>query len=584
MNRSVHRETDRRALTIVTLLAFFALVIGGRLVQLQWIDRLAFSDRANRQRTFIESIAARPGDIVDRNGRLMATTISVRSLYANPAHIADAAQFARDVAPLLNLDADRLAARLKLNRKKQFLWIKRRLTEQQEIDVRALKMPAERWGFRREFLRRYPQGQLAAHILGLRGIDGDGRGGVEQTFESVLRGTDGERVLVRDARGRVIDVETEPVRPAQHGRTVVLSLDAVIQLYTERALDRVMQEWRPSSACAIVIDPTTCDVLAMASRPAFDPNNPVDVLPAAWKNTAIASMYEPGSTFKPFIVAWAVDQQIISRDETFNCERGAYRMGRRILHDHHPYGQLSVTDILVKSSNIGMAKIGERMTNRSLYEAAVTFGFGRRTGTELPGELTGVVRKLSKWNRYSTGSIPMGQELAVTPLQLITAHAALANGGKLLSPRLVLGDMEAMEDFGRRSMPNATTQVVTQTVGAETATWVVAGPMRGVVQRGTGKRAQLPDFAVFGKSGTAQKHDPATGGYSSNRYVCSFVCGAPVDNPRALVLVLVDEPTIGTSHYGGTVAAPAASRILQKTLLHLRVPSDAPRPRTASGR
>jgi cell division protein FtsI/penicillin-binding protein 2 len=584
MNGSVNRTTDWRVLTIIVLLAMFALAIGARLVQLQWIDRLAFSDRANRQRTFVESIAARPGDIVDRSGRLMATTISVRSLYAVPAHIVDIAQFARDVAPRLNLDADRLAERLTLNRTKQFLWIKRRLTEQQAIDIRALEMPAESWGFRREFLRRYPQGRLAAHILGLRGIDGEGRGGVEQKLDGVLRGRDGERVLVRDARGRVIDVKTEADRPAEHGRTVVLSLDAVIQLYTERELDRVMEEWRPSSACAIVIDPATCDVLAMASRPAFDPNNPVDVLPAAWKNTAIASMYEPGSTFKPFIVAWAVDREIISRDETFNCERGAYRMGRRILHDHHPYGQLSVTDILVKSSNIGMAKIGERMTNRSLYEAAVTFGFGRRTGTELPGELTGVVRKLSKWNRYSTGSIPMGQELAVTPLQLITAHAALANGGKLLSPRLVLGDMEAMDEFGRRSSPTASAQVVTQTVGAETAAWIVTGPMRGVVQRGTGKKAQLPGFEVFGKSGTAQKHDPATGGYSSNRFVCSFVCGAPADNPRALVLVLVDEPTVGTSHYGGTVAAPAASRILEKTLLHLRVPSDASQPRTANRR
>ncbi|MBT6157105.1 MAG: penicillin-binding protein 2, partial [Planctomycetaceae bacterium] len=467
---------------------------------------------------------------------------------------------------------------------KQFLWIKRRLTDQQTADIRTLKLPVETWGFRSEFLRRYPQGTLAAHILGLRGIDGDGSGGVEQKLDGVLRGRNGERVLIRDARGRVIDVETETDRPAQHGRTVVLSLDAIIQLYTERELDRVMQEWRPSSACAIVVDPATCDVLAMASRPAFDPNNPVDVLPAAWKNTAIASMYEPGSTFKPFVVAWAVDREIISRDESFNCERGAYRMGRRILHDHHPYGQLSVTDIIVKSSNIGMAKIGERMTNRSLYEAAVTFGFGRRTGTELPGELSGLVRRLSKWDRYSTGSIPMGQELAVTPLQLIAAHAALANGGKLLSPRLVLGDMEAMEEFNRRPSPMATSQVVAKTVGAEAAAWVVSGPMRGVVQRGTGKKAQLPDFTVFGKSGTAQKHDPATGKYSTNRHVCSFVCGAPAENPRALVLVLVDEPTVGTSHYGGTVAAPAASRILQKTLLHLRVPTGPPQPRTASGR
>lgn len=570
MNANIEHNSAWRPRAVIGLLAICALTLGARLVQLQWIDRFQFAERANRQRTFTEKIPARPGDIIDRDGRLLATTISVRSLYAAPAHIDDKTEFARAVAPLLSMDADRLTDRLEANRTKQFVWVKRRLDETQVGAIRALKLPAESCGFRREFLRRYPQGELAAHILGLRGIDGDGRGGIEEKFDELLRGRNGKRILVRDARGRVIEVETGSDKPPQHGRTLVLSLDAIVQLHAERELDRVMQEWKPQTACTIVVDPATCDVLAMASRPAFDPNNPVDVLPAAWKNTAIASIYEPGSTFKPMILAWAINHGLVSRDEMFDCERGAYRMGSRTLHDHHPYGMLSVTDILVKSSNIGMAKIGERLTNRSLYEATVTFGFGHRTGTELPGELNGLVRPLAKWDSYSIGSIPMGQELAVTPLQLIAAHAALANGGRLLNPRLVLGDMEAADDYRHRPAPAASAQVVTQVVDARTAAWVVAGPMRDVVRRGTGRKAQLPGIEVFGKSGTAQKHDPKTGKYADNKYVCSFVCGAPADKPQAIVLVLVDEPTVGTSHYGGTVAAPAASRILQKTLTHQR--------------
>ncbi len=561
----------RRTLLVLLALAWFGLA--GRMIQLQWIDRREFAELANRQRVFYETVPARPGEILDRHGRLLATTISTRSLYIVPDRISHPSQIVRRISETLALDADRLLKQILRNRNKKFLWVKRRLEDNQTERIRRLELPAETWGFRMEYLRRYPQGLLAAHVLGLRDIDGNGRGGLEEKYDRLLGGSDGRRLLIRDARGRVMDVRDNTIAAARHGRTIVLSLDAVIQLDVERELDRLMRTWKPHSACAIVLDPRNGEILATASRPTFDPNHPVNVPDAAWTNTTISAVYEPGSTIKPFIVAWAIDRGLLKSQETFNCQQGAYQMGRRVLHDHHPYGELSVTDILVKSSNIGMAKIGERLTNAGLYEAVVAFGFGRRTGSGLPGELAGRVRALKEWDSYSTGSIPMGQEIAVTPLQLIAAHAALANGGKLISPQLVLqGDAGPSGDTADSS-PRMSKVVVSQTVTPKTARWLVEGPMRDVVRRGTGTEAQLKDYDVFGKTGTAQKIDPATGKYSSKRYVSSFICGAPTNDPRVLVLVQVDEPSAGGNHFGGTVAAPAAARILQKTLILLRVPA-----------
>ncbi len=237
-------------------------------------------------------------------------------------------------------------------------------------------------------------------------------------------------------------------------------------------------------------------------------------------------------------------------------------MGRRVLHDHHPYGELSVTDILVKSSNIGMAKIGERLTNRGLYETAVTYGFGRKTGIELPGELKGMLRPLKKWNGYSTGSIPMGQEIAVTPLQLISAMSALAAEGRQFAPHLV--------DQSSPTSEFTAGVIVSQTTDDRVARWIVQGPLTEVVSRGTGTKAKSQEYAVFGKTGTAQKPDPATGAYSSQLHVSSFICGAPAEDPKVLVLVVVDEPSVGETHYGGTIAAPAAASILKHALQQLR--------------
>jgi cell division protein FtsI/penicillin-binding protein 2 len=562
------RSPLSRERLVATAVLVICLLLAGRLVQLHWTSGADFERLAARQRIFREVVPARPGEIVDRHGHVFATSVCVRSVYVVPSRIREGWQITRQLAEALNLDPDRLFEHIAAHPERQFLWVKRRISDDEADRVRALNLPVDIWGFRDEFRRLYPQGSVAAQVIGLRDIDGRGQGGIEQSCEATLRGRDGNRDLVQDARGRVLEVRDDAATPPRHGQTVVLTLDAVIQVYAERALDSVVSQWKPKSACAIVLDPKSGDILAMASRPTFDPNHPEGAPAEAWKNRPIADMYEPGSTFKPFVVAWGLAQGCIGRDDAFNCENGEYKIGQRVLHDHHCYGTLSVVDVLVKSSNIGMAKIGQRMGNARLYQGAVAFGFGGPTAIELPGELPGRVRPLKKWNSYSTGSVPMGQEIAATPLQIVAAYGALANGGTLKSPRLVVREAADPASAG--------SGIVSPVVDQQVADWVRREALAAVVSRGTGKRAAISGYEIFGKTGTAQKLDPQTGRYSRELHVSSFVCGAPVDDPKVLVMISVDEPSVSLNgeHFGGSVAAPAAGELLHHALTRLKVAPD----------
>ena len=563
--------TTQRLRVLVALFGVATLSVAARLVQLQAVDGAALAERALRQRVLVEAVPARPGEILDRAGRVLAITVQSPSLFAVPRNIADRPAFAAAVAAAVDLDPQRLADDLDTHADRGFLWVRRRLSDTQAAAVRNLDLPAGTWGLREEYTRRYPQGTLAAHVLGLRNIDNVGRGGIEARCDELLRGRDGTRVALRDARGRVIDVRDDLAQPPVPGRSVVLSLDAVVQLYAEQELEALCRQHHPAGACAIVLEVKTGDILALASRPTFDPNNPADAAAEAWTNQAVTAAYEPGSTFKPLVVAWAIDHGRLSPEEEIFCEHGVYTLGRRTLHDHGGYGNLSVTDVLVKSSNIGMAKIGERLGIDGLYACVTDFGFGRPTGIALPGEAAGLVRPAGAWTSYSLGSIPMGHELAVTPLQLIVAHGALANGGRLVSPRLVLRDIDPVLPTAPSVPPP---QVVSRVVAAEAADWTVREAMTQVVRRGTGRAARLPEYTVFGKTGTAQKFDVETGRFSHEKYVVSFIAGAPAADPAVLVLVMADEPT-GGDRAGGTVAAPAAAGLLRRTLYYLGVPPEA---------
>ena len=552
------------ALGVLALLA----VLTARLWWLHQIHGQALQGLASRQRVTREPVAPRPGDILDRQGLVLATSIETRSLFVVPRKLPDLEQAAQQLAGPLGLEPAPLLARLKEHRGKGFLWIKRRLDDAEVAAIRQLGWPRDWWGLQGEFRRHHPQGTTAAHVLGQRDIDGKGRGGVEVIFDKRLRGEPGEQSLVLDARGKVLRVEPTPGREVRQGGALQLTIDTYLQWQAEELLDGVVAEWRPLSACAVVLDPWTGEVLAMASRPTYDPDRAELARPDAWTNRAIHDQYEPGSTFKPLVVAWGLERGVVQRAEQFDCENGEWRMGGRVLHDHHRYGMLDVAGILAKSSNIGMAKIGVRLGNPGLHAAATEFGFGRPTGIELPGEVDGLLRPLKKWTRYSTGSIPMGQELSATPLQMAAGFGVLAADGAWLAPHL---ELERTGQVTKR-------QVIT----AETARWLREGPLVDVVTKGTGKKAAIPGYAVFGKTGTAQKLDPVTGGYSRSLHVSSFVCGAPAKHPRAVVLVSVDQPSVSVNgeHFGGSVAAPAAGQLLARVLEYYKVPRDTPIPQT----
>lgn len=567
----VGRPSRRRGMLVALgILALFG-ILTTRIVTLHLEHGEQLRGLAQKQRMVEEEILPRPGDLLDRQGRVLATSLEMQSLFVAPRRMADKTRCAQQLAEVLGLDPRGLAERFESQAEKGFLWVKRRLSPEEVVAVRRLKLPADTWGFRTEYRRFHPQGVCAAQVLGQRTIDGVGQGGIERVCDQRLRGQPGRRRLKLDARGRVLEVLPDPEHPVRHGENITLALDVYIQLQAEQVLDEVMSEWKPKSACAVVLEPHSGDVLAMASRPTYDPEHPERAPADAWTNRTIQDQYEPGSTFKPLIVAWGLDQGVIRRDEVLHCEHGEYRMGKRLLHDHHPYGELSIADVLAKSSNIGMAKIGERLTNARLHAVTVAAGFGRKTGIELPGESSGRVWPLKQWTRYSTGSIPMGQELTATPLQIANSLALLANGGYLVTPHILLP----------REGEETRSTVRTQVIQTETADWLRRGPLVDVVSKGTGKKAALPGYRVFGKTGTAQKVDPQTGEYSRHLHVSSFVCGAPADHPRAVVIVSVDEPSVSVNgeHFGGSVAAPAAGRLLKKVLEYLRVaPEVSPSP------
>lgn len=557
-------------------------VVALRLIHLQWYQADELARLATRQSEVVVEVPARPADIVDRNGKLLVGSITSQSLFIDPKYFKVEPDFIQELADAVHLKFEDLSQRVDDYKDKRFMWVKRRLSDDEVDHVLNLKWPKNSFGFREEFQRQYPQDELAAHVLGLRDIDGTAKAGVELSLDQLIRGKPGKRKLVKDARNRIVEVDYSPEDAPRQFQAVQLTLDLAIQMFAERELEKLCEEWKPSAATVIVMEPRSGELLALASRPTYSPNDLRDVPEEAWKNQAISIVYEPGSTFKPFIVAWGLQQKALTIDDTFNCHFGTYRMqGGREIRDVGKHGVLNVTDVLVKSSNIGMAQIGDRMKNEGLYAAVTRFGFGRPTGVELPGELSGILHPLEKWTSYSTGSIPMGQEIAVTPMQLAAAHCALANGGKLISPRVlkgVLGDGSEMDTTFTVSMtdPHLATppQIVTSTVDENIADWIIREPMAEVVRRGTGLKARIPGYSVFGKTGTAQKYDPKTGGYSSKNFVVSFVGGAPVNDPKVIVLVVVDEPHTFQRVLGGKIAAPVAARILQRTLLHLRVPPD----------
>lgn len=547
--RPVSRTDRRIGLLFAAFLCVFA-VVAARAVWLTTVRAGALRAQAQLQHDARVVEPGLRGPILDRRGRELAVSEEAVTVYANPFLIRRPAAVAARLAPLLRMSEQEILARI-ADRKRGFVYLRRRLAP--ELGERLRRLRIEGVGTLPEPRRVYPQGALATQLLGAVGTDGYGLFGLEQAADRWLRGRDGARQVVRDALGQPLRTITL-ARP-RAGKTLRLTIDAVLQRQVERVLADTGERYAARGATAVVVDPRDGAVLALANWPTASPERSLELGPEVRRNRAVQDTYEPGSTFKPFTVAAALSEGVISPLDSFDLPP-TIRVADRVIGEAHPRGweRMSVADILARSSNVGTVTIALRLGARRFDRWIGRFAFGRPTGIGLPGESPGIVPRLREYSGSSIGNLPIGQGLAITPLQLLAAYTALANQGVMHEPYVLAGRRKP----GRR--------VLTPEV-ADT----VARMLEGVVgPSGTGSEAQIPGYRIAGKTGTSQKPDPLTGTYSHSRYVASFVGFAPVGKPRLLVLVAVDEPK--GEIYGGAVAAPAFERIVSFALPYLGIP------------
>ncbi len=580
---------DRRPLRsgiAVAALLILGLGLVGTSARVGWLasgrartpDETALRDLYKRQHTARIHLSARRGDIYDCRGRRLAGSLEVPSVFADPVLIDNVGEAAGQLAPVLEMPASLIAEMIEKRKDRRFAWLARHVDEQQARAVRDLRIRGI--GIQREPFRSYPAGPLASHVLGFIGADQEGLAGAELQYDKALQGRDGFKVCNKDAGGRILSLVPNGFQPPRDGCDVVLTIDSFIQSIAERALAQAVDKYEAEAGVAVVTEPSTGQVLAMAGRPTFDPNDYRHATGENLRNRALTGPVEPGSTFKPMIAAAALQEGFVRPGEVFFCHNGVYVSGSRRLRDHHGYGDLTFEEVLGKSSNIGMALIGERLGNPAMWHHLTRFGFGAKTGIDLPGEDVGILLPLAKWTRYSTHSIPMGQEIAVTPIQLITAFNTVINGGTWVQPTITRG---VIAPDGRLVVDNRQPHNTRRVLEARVAEYMTETVLTGVVNDGTGWPARLGRWQVVGKTGTAQMARRDGRGYEPDAYIGSFICGAPARDPRVSVLVMIYRPNRRLGYYGGTVAAPAAATILGASLDYLNIPDDpVPPPRAGT--
>ncbi len=563
---SARERMVRLRLMLVALSAcLWALVVVMRLVQIQLMDRASYERQAARQSERTINLDPRRGAIVDRSGHPLAVSVDAESIYAVPQDIEDAAGTAAALARALGLDASaRKELHAQLEKTRAFVWVRRKVDPGTARAVRALQL--EGVGFLTENRRYYPQRELAAHVIGYVGLDNTGMSGIEYAFEDVMRGRAAKVVIRTDARRRALG-HTE--KPSTEGHTVVLTIDDAIQHVAERELEKAVQDTGAQSGVAVVMDPRTGEILALANRPTFNPNRFGAYPSSRWRNRAVADAYEPGSMFKIITAAAGLEEKVVDPDEVIDCGHGALEVAGIRINDHKVFDQLTFRDVIAKSSDVGVARIAQRLGRDNFNRYMRQFGFGAATGVELPGESGGLLRPPNRWSALSLPTLAFGQEIGVTALQMTAAVAAVANGGYLMKPIIV----REIEDSEGRVVREARPTAVRRVVDAATAD-TLTDILRGVVLRGTGHRAAFPGYAVAGKTGTAQKVD-ASGHYSMVDHVASFVGFVPASRPAIVVLVSLDTPR-GPANEGGDVAAPLFARIAEPALRRLAVPPDDP--------
>ncbi|HEY3040432.1 MAG TPA: penicillin-binding protein [Pyrinomonadaceae bacterium] len=574
LSRQLESQPDvslRRTLFVAAFVAFWMLGISARLVYLQVSQHDKLVARAHKQQQEAIDTSPTRGPVLDRQERELARSIDTTSVFIAPDEFNKDETRAMDeigctaevISSVLSLDRITLVNQILEAKEsgRRFLWIARRMTPEKAQVLETMDLAGVHT--RKEPKRFYPNGSLAANVLGFVGLDGNGLAGIEQVYNEKITGEPGKLFIEKDSLGRAYESTMILGRP---GQTIILTIDQSIQYQAEAALTTAIAQSGARAGTAIVLDPHTGDILALANAPTFDPNDVGSASPAARANWALQNIYEPGSTFKVVVFSAAIEKGLAKPDDHIDCQMGSITVAKRLIHDHHPFGSLTVAEALAKSSNVAAIKLGLRVGDPTMYDYITRFGFGSRTGIELPGETAGLVRPLNRWQPSSIGSIAIGQEVGVTPLQMAAAFGALANDGVRIAPHLIREIRNVSGVTIYRPDPEQRRVISTSTASA------LRGMLEGVTLNGTAKKAQLDGYTAAGKTGTAQKIDAKTKAYSKTKFVASFIGFAPVNNPAVVIIVVIDEPS--GSYHGGDVAAPVFRQIAEQILPEMGVIPD----------
>ena len=553
-----------RLLLSLLIVVVWAGGIVYRLVQLQVRDHEYYSARAQGQHHRKVELQAPRGTIFDARGRELAVSLEVDSVWVDPSRVEDPAALAKQLSQVL--DIDRKALIRNMSEAREFAWVARLLDPPQAEAVRELRIPGV--GYLKESKRYYPMRRVASQVVGFAGVDSRGLEGIEGAYNDLVAGKAARRDVLRDARRGTVLLPALSFRDPQPGDDLYLTIDVWIQYLLEKELAAAVNETEAKGGTAVILDPESGAILAMASIPTFDPNRFGDYRREQWKNRVVTDAFEPGSTFKMVTAAAALEANLVDPTDIFDCENGSIVVKGKRIHDHHPFDQLTFREVIAKSSNVGAIKVGLMAGESTLYEQIRKFGFGRLTGVDLPGESAGLLQPLDRWHRRAAAYISFGQGLSVTALQMATAFAAVANGGLVVRPYV----LEAVGKDGVRAPVGDKPEVVGRAVSPSTAR-TLERMLEAVVEEGTGRKAAIEGYRVAGKTGTAQKA-AETGGYAQGRYIASFVGFAPARRPSLVGLVALDEPNPKRGYHGGDVAAPVFSAVVGPALLYLGIPPE----------
>ncbi len=550
-----------RIIFLSCILSICFVLIVGRMFQLQVLEKEHLYKLAAQQHHVQIPLVPKRGTVCDSKGNELAVSIEVDSVYADARKVVDVGKTVRELASILQIDREELRQRLKNNR--PFEWIQRKISSKEVGQIKALRLPGIY--FLKENRRFYPNSQLGAHLVGFVGLDSKGLEGIEYQYDSLLNGENHVWSTARDALGREIAMGEVPFEKGDHYRNIVLTIDKSVQHIIETELGRGVEKWGAKGGMSIAMDPSTGKILGMASYPTFNPNQFIQYRSKTWRNRAVSDLFEPGSLFKVFLAAAALEEKIVRSSDSFYCENGSYNVYDRTIHDHSKYGWLTFQQIIKFSSNIGASKVGEKMGRERFYRYISSFGFGEKTKIGLPGEGKGIVHHPRYWPPVALDTISFGQGISVTGIQLATALSAVANGGFLMKPHVVEKIIDEKGEVVQSFQP----EVVRKVISEETAKRVMALLKATTEKGGTGEGAVPAGYEVAGKTGTAQKADSLLGGYSEDRYTSGFMGFAPAEEPKLVLLVVIDEPQ--GNNYGGAVAAPIFKAIMEKVLPYLHV-------------